>query len=56
MANARIYFAPTTKRGIVVGSEIPQDVLETAREEDLRRRENADLLELGEDDLSWLSE
>ena len=56
MANARIYFAPTTKRGIVVGSDIPQDVLETAREEDLRRRENADLLELGEDDLSWLSE
>ena len=56
MANARIYFAHTTKRGIIVGSGIPQDVLETAREEDLRKRENANLLELGEDDLSWPSD
>jgi len=56
MANARIYFAPTTKRGIVVGEEVPQDVLTTAREAEQARRERADLLDLSEDDFSWLSE
>jgi mono/diheme cytochrome c family protein len=38
MANARIYFAPVTKRGIVVGEEIPADLLEQARAREERRR------------------
>jgi hypothetical protein len=56
MANARIYFAPTTKRGIVVGDAIPKDVLDTARKAEQNRRENTALLTLAEDDLTWLSE
>jgi hypothetical protein len=56
MANARIYYAPTTKRGIVVGEDLPQDVLETARKAEQQRRENSELLVLGEDDTSWLLE
>ena len=56
MANARIYFAPTTPRGIVVGRDMPADVLDTARQAEQNRRERADLLDLSEDDFSWLSE
>jgi len=56
MANARIYFAPTTPRGIVVGQDIPQDVLQTARAAEQTRRERANLLDLSKDDLSWLTE
>ena len=56
MANARIYYAPTTKRGIVVGEDLPQDVLETARKAEQQRRENSELLVLSEDDTSWLLE
>ena len=56
MANARIYFAPTTKRGIVVGDDIPKDVLEGARKAEQNRRENTALLTLAEDDFTWLSE
>lgn len=56
MANARIYFAPAKPRGIVVGRDMPQDVLEEARAAEQRRRERADLLDQSEDDFSWLSE
>ncbi len=56
MANARIYFAPTTPRGIVVGGDIPEDVLDTARRGEQNRRDRADLLDLSKDDLNWLSE
>ena len=56
MANARIYYAPTAKRGIVVGEDLPQDVLETARKAEQQRRENSELLVLSEDDTSWLLE
>ena len=56
MANARIDYAPTAKRGIVVGEDLPRDVLETARKAEQQRRENSELLVLGEDDTSWLLE
>ena len=56
MANARIYFAPTTKRGIVVGGELPADILETAQKEEQTRRERANLLDQSKDDLNWLTE
>ena len=56
MANARIYFAPTTPQGIVVGEEIPPAILERAISADKRRRERTKLLDQGEDDLSWLTE
>ena len=56
MANARIYFAPTTPRGIVVGRDLPEDVLETARAAEQRRRERSNLLDLSENDLNWLKE
>jgi mono/diheme cytochrome c family protein len=56
MANARIYFAPTKKRGIVVGGEIPGDVLAAARDDDERRRSRANLLDQSKDDLNWLTE
>lgn len=56
MANARIYYAPTTRRGIVVGENIPDDVLETAKRAEVTRRERADLLDQSQDDLNWLSE
>jgi hypothetical protein len=46
MANARIYFAPAKRRGIVVGEPIPEDVLREAREQEDRRREQ--LLRSGE--------
>ena len=38
MANARIYFAPATPRGIVVGEEIPEELLQQARQREDRRR------------------
>ena len=41
MANARIYFAPATRQGIVVGEEIPEDLLNqkhAQREEQRRER------------------
>jgi hypothetical protein len=56
MANARIYYAPTTPRGIVVGEPIPDDVIQKAREEDARRREFANLFDPTADDFSWLEE
>jgi hypothetical protein len=42
MANARIYFAPVTKQGIVVGGEIPEELLEQARTREERRRARAE--------------
>jgi mono/diheme cytochrome c family protein len=39
MANARIYYASATRRGIVVGDPIPEDVLSTARRREDARRE-----------------
>jgi mono/diheme cytochrome c family protein len=39
MANARIYFAPAKPRGIIVGEPIPEDVMERARLEEDRRRD-----------------
>ena len=56
MANARIYFAPVTPRGIVVGEPIPGDVLEQARKEDASRRANTTLLDPTSSDFSWLTE
>lgn len=56
MANARIYFAPTTPRGIVVGEELPADILQAARDDDQRRRERANLLDQSQNDLNWLTE
>ena len=56
MANARIYFAPTTPRGIVVGRDLPQDVLEQAKREEQLRRERSSILDQSEDDFSWLTE
>ncbi len=56
MANARIYYAPTTPRGIVVGRELPADVLKAARDDDKLRRERANLLDQSQDDFSWLTE
>jgi len=56
MANARIYYAPTTPRGIVVGRDLPRDVLKRAQEEEQRRRENARLLVQSENDFSWLKQ
>ena len=46
----------TDYHGIVVGEDLPQDVLETARKAEQQRRENSELLVLGEDDTSWLLE
>jgi mono/diheme cytochrome c family protein len=56
MANARIYYAPTTPRGIIVGKELPQDVLEVARRAEQSRRERSEVLDLSEDDFLWLTE
>ena len=56
MANARIYYAPTKARSIVVGRDLPQDVLETARESEQLRRERTELLDQSADDFSWLTE
>ena len=56
MANARIYYAPTTPRGLVVGDQIPEDIINRAREEDMVRRERADLFDPAADDFSWLTE
>lgn len=39
MANARIYFAPARKLGLVVGEPIPEEVMARARAEEDRRRE-----------------
>lgn len=38
MANARIYFAPTKPRHIVVGEPIPEDLLQQARDAEAQRR------------------
>ena len=56
MANARIYYAPTTPRGLVVGEAIPEDVLNRAATEDMARRDRADLFDPSADDFSWLTE
>lgn len=56
MANARIYYAPTTPRGIVVGEEIPPAILERAIDQDNARRERTQLLDQSQDDLNWLTE
>jgi hypothetical protein len=56
MANARIYYAPTTRRGIVVGDPLPEDVIARTRDEDMRRRERANLFDPTSDDFSWLEE
>jgi hypothetical protein len=42
MANARIYFAPVAKQGIVVGEEIPRDLLREARQREALRRRRAE--------------
>jgi len=57
MANARIYFAPAKPRGIVVGRDLPADVLAEARASEQRRRENTPV-DFGPsgDDFSWLTE
>jgi len=39
MANARIYFASATPRGIVVGEPLPEELDRTAREAEERRRQ-----------------
>jgi len=56
MANARIYYAPTIPRGIVVGEEIPPAILERARASEEQRRQRTDTLDFGQNDLEWLSE
>ncbi len=45
MANARIYFAPATPQGLVVGDEIPPEILERARDAEARRRRAAGTLD-----------
>ncbi|MFL2874819.1 MAG: hypothetical protein ACJZ79_03815 [Pseudohongiellaceae bacterium] len=47
---------PTTPRGLVVGDQIPEDIINRAREEDMVRRERADLFDPAADDFSWLTE
>ncbi|MFT4748964.1 MAG: hypothetical protein ACI9E4_000636 [Pseudohongiellaceae bacterium] len=56
MANARIYYAPTKARGIVVGDPIPEDILRKARLAEDTRRSRTELLDLSENDLNWLTE
>ena len=57
MANARIYFAPATARGIIVGEEIPAEVLQKARDEDARRRERTRLdVNTAGNDTDWLNQ
>lgn len=56
MANARIYYAPTKPQHIVVGGDIPADILERARREEQTRRERSSPLDLTKDDLDWFSE
>jgi hypothetical protein len=57
MANARIYYAPAIPRGIVVGEDLPADVLAEARASEQRRRENTRVdFGPGSDDFSWLTE
>lgn len=56
MANARIYYAPTKPQNIVVGGEIPADMLEAARRENQLRREHSETLDLSKDDLEWLND
>ena len=48
MANARIYFAPVTKQGIVVGGEIPEEFFEQARTREERRRARAEAQTAGQ--------
>jgi mono/diheme cytochrome c family protein len=56
MANARIYYAPTRAQGIVVGKEIPADILSRARAAEDRRRRTSPVNgeEPPPDDSSWL--
>ncbi len=57
MANARIYYAPATPRGIVVGEEIPPEILARAREAEQQRRERTRLdveAEEQTDDFDWI--
>lgn len=54
MANARIYYAPAKPRGLVVGKDLPPELLERARAEEKSRRENTRLT--GADDFGWLTE
>lgn len=58
MANARIYYASTKEQGIVVGQEIPADILAKARHDEDRRRaaaaRNGNGSEPPPDDPSWL--
>lgn len=54
MANARIYYAPAKPRGLVVGKDLPTEILERARASEQRRRENTRLT--GADDFGWLTE
>ena len=56
MANARIYYAPTKARGIVVGDPSPEDVLRKARLAEDTRRSRTELLDLSENGLNWLTE
>ena len=56
MANARIYYAPTTPQHIVVGEEIPEDILARARHDEQMRRERSNTLDLSKDDVDWLNE
>lgn len=58
MANARIYFAPATPRGIVVGEELPPGLLEQAEEAERLRatRSNVDFGKPQGDDFTWLTE
>jgi mono/diheme cytochrome c family protein len=48
MANARIYFAPAKPLGLVVGEEIPADILQRSREAEARRRRAAGSLDPAE--------
>jgi hypothetical protein len=41
MANARIYFARTTPLGLVVGDDIPAEILDRSREAEDRARSRA---------------
>ena len=56
IANTRIYYAPTTPRGIVVDRDLPPDVLERAQEEEQRRRDNANTAIAKRGRLSWLEQ
>ncbi len=57
MSNARIYYAPATPLGIVVGEEIPEEILQKARDAEAERRARLRVdiaLPPAADDLDWL--